>query len=143
MNIIEELIKYILGWSNADKHMNKLFYTDKARYSEKFYAEVFSTTYSLYLENLNQIKGNFESIDLGDFKKMECFQITSSYSKEKIDKTIELFFEKKLNEKFKKIKIFFMCDEKDRSEHNRIIDDVRVEVMSLHKLFRDFEGLLP
>lgn len=143
MNAMEQLVKYISEWSNSVKRLNDLFYTDKARYSEKFYAEVLSSTYSLSLNNLNKIKANFPSIDLADTHKKICYQITSSYSKDKIDKTIKIFQEHNLDQKFETLVIFFMCDDKDRSDLNRTVGTTKLEVLSLHQLFKDIESLSP
>ncbi len=137
----DALVKYILEWSNIVAAKNSLFYFDKAKHSEKFYAEVLSYIFGIHLTNLNHLKVNFEAIDLGDEEAKTAFQITSQYSKKKIDDTVDLFFKKNLQRTFKRLIVFFICDDVDRSGMNYQHEDVSIEVMTLHQLLHNAEAL--
>lgn len=137
----DDLIDYILKWSQIVEVQNSLFYFDKAKYSEKFFAEVFNYLFQANLSDLNKLRDNFEAIDLGDTEKKLCFQITSSYKKTKIDDTIKMFFDHKLEDSYKRLIIFFICDNKDRAGLNCSVNGIDVEIMTLHQLFHDVEAL--
>src|ERR1041385_379676 len=60
--------------------------------AESVFADLLNALYGYKLENLNK-KGNTPGIDLGDKKQRVAFQITSTNSNSKIQKTIDKFIE--------------------------------------------------
>lgn len=86
---------------------NKLGYTDLSLFCENFFKEVLNVTYDLNLINLNEVRSNNPGLDLGDRREEVAFQITSTRTSEKINKTLEVISKEKELE-FKKIKVFII-----------------------------------
>jgi len=70
---------------------NNLNFRDINFICENFYRDFLNKIYDLSLENLNFIKKNQDTIDLGDKKNKISFQITASVTKTKVKKTIDGF----------------------------------------------------
>lgn len=81
--------------------------TDLNKYCEDFIKEVLNICYELNLKNLNTERSNEPGIDLGDIKKKIAYQITSTITSDKINKTLEAINLAQL-EKYNKIKVFII-----------------------------------
>jgi len=60
-------------------------------HAENYFRDVFNFVYEMNFQNANFDSFNFPSIDLIDKKKKIAYQITTTKSKEKIDKTLEVY----------------------------------------------------
>lgn len=76
--------------------------------SEDFFAGLLNILYDLDLKNLNKVKKNSASVDLVDERNRIAFQVTSTNSKQKIQKTIDSFIKYQLNKKFDNLKILLL-----------------------------------
>lgn len=66
----------------------RLGLTDLNRYLEDFFKEFLNIAYSYNLKNLNEERSNEPGLDLGDVAASIGFQITSTKTTQKIDKTL-------------------------------------------------------
>jgi hypothetical protein len=70
--------------------------------SEDFFPGLLNFIYGLKLDNANKTKKNFPGIDLSDTTNKVAFQLTSTNTQTKIQKTIDKYltngFEKQFNE---------------------------------------------
>jgi hypothetical protein len=62
---------------------------DLNRYLEDFFKDIFNIVYGYKLINLNEERSNNPGLDLGDESAKVAFQITSTKTSEKINKTLE------------------------------------------------------
>ncbi|MCX8959318.1 hypothetical protein EHW64_17990 [Erwinia psidii] len=67
--------------------------------------------FGLSLVNLNKIKHNHPAIDLGDYGTGSAFQVTSDGSREKFEKTIEMFVKHNLQQSFSKITFIIISND--------------------------------
>lgn len=92
------------------KNAINLYDTNTA--SENFYRDLLNKIYNLNLVNLNHEKKNNKAIDLGDVEKKLAYQITSTVTREKINKTIkdfEIVYHKNDNDaEYDQLFIFFL-----------------------------------
>lgn len=58
------------------QNRNGLF--DINKYCEDMFCGLLNIVYELDLINLNKIDYNFPAVDLGDYNKRTCFQVTST-----------------------------------------------------------------
>lgn len=78
------------------------------------------------LENLNYTEGaNFPSIDLGDKKEREAFQITSKVSTGKVESTLDKFFDHGLNAQYDKIRFLGLYEKQNSYPKERIAEHVK------------------
>lgn len=83
------------------------------KYCEDFFCGLLNIIYDLNLTNLNIDKLNFTAVDLGDFNKKICIQVTSSNNIEKIRTTIIKFEQNGLYNNFKYLRVFILGDKKN------------------------------
>jgi len=91
------------------------FLTKKGLNNENLHCEfliknILNIIYDWELVNLNTIKSNYPSIDLGDFANRVAIQITSTKTSEKVNYTLKKFFEYNLNSDFDELFVFILKD---------------------------------
>lgn len=69
-------------------------------HGENYFRDVFNHVYGLNLQNANFESFNFPSIDLIDKENRIAYQITTTKSREKIDKTLEIYNKEGYDESF-------------------------------------------
>ena len=85
-NYIEEKITVL---ANRIERRGKLNILDLNIHSETFFADFLNLLLGLQLVNLNVIKHNVEGIDLIDLKGQVIAQVSSTCTKQKIEKSLE------------------------------------------------------
>ncbi|HYC34557.1 MAG TPA: SMEK domain-containing protein [Candidatus Paceibacterota bacterium] len=90
--------------------------TDINSYSEDFFCNLLNKILDLNLVNLNVIKLNFPSVDLGDEGKQISIQVTSECTGKKIKDTIKKFDEHSLSSKFKTLRFVIISSKKPSSK---------------------------
>ncbi len=147
----EQLIK------NISDNLGILEYTTRNRgliglvdqniIAESFMAKVLNIIYDYNLVNLNNIK-NCAAIDLGDYNKKICFQVTytcEGQSRRKIKQTIATFIENESYKNFTCLKFLFLgpkqqnykaFDTQNLFEFNPLKD-----VLNLQDLIKELRGL--
>ena len=87
--------------------------------AEDFYKDLLNLVYGYNLFNLNTIDKNAIAIDLADKEAKISIQITADNSRNKINKTIEKFIEKKLYKDYERLIILILTQKKSyRNEFN-------------------------
>ncbi|MGV3629759.1 MAG: SMEK domain-containing protein [Bacteroidota bacterium] len=76
--------------------------------SEDFFAGLLNIIYDLNLQNINNIKKNSPSVDLVDEFNKIAYQVTSTNTQVKVQKTINSFLKHKLNKQFDTLKILLL-----------------------------------
>jgi hypothetical protein len=109
---LEEVDRLFSILAHYIEYQNSKGLFDINKYCEDFFCELLNKVYDMNLKNLNLIKVNFPAVDLGDYEKEVCFQVTSSSGKGKIEKTIEKFIEKKLHDDFEELYILILGSKK-------------------------------
>jgi hypothetical protein len=89
---------------------NDIGFYDMNNLLESMSIKLFGITFDYNLGNLNEITANFPAIDLADSEKKVAIQITSNATADKIRKTIKMFENKKLYEKYNTLIIFGFCN---------------------------------
>lgn len=128
-HLIGEIVDGLTTISHQVSTRCKLGLTDLNRYLEDFFKDYLNEVMSLSLANLNDQRSNAPGLDLGDDVKSIAFQVTSSKSSDKINKTLKTVSERKLE--FQKIVVLIigtkqssytldepLCNELNFSEDN-------------------------
>jgi len=76
--------------------------------SEDFFAGLLNIIYDLNLTNINNTKKNSPSVDLVDETKRVAYQVTSTNSQAKAQKTVDNFIKHKLKKQFDTLKILLL-----------------------------------
>ncbi len=84
---------------------------------------------------LDNIQPNFPAIDIGDSEKRRCFQITSTKSKDKVQRTLVKYVAKKLHEQYGEITILVI------GERQRVYKSLRVPAAIKFNSRKDILGL--
>ena len=100
-NIFKEIENYLTFIQLKLKNRNSLNLQDINIMAEDFFKDLFNIIFGYNLKNINQSTQNAPSIDLYDDENKIAIQVTSDNSREKINKTIELFINNKLYQKYK------------------------------------------
>ncbi|BAV06788.1 hypothetical protein SAMN05421788_1167 [Filimonas lacunae] len=87
--------------------------TDLNKFCEDFIKDVINICWDYNVKNLNQDRSNEPGLDLGDVKKSVAFQITSTSTSDKINRTLDAITREQL-ERYKKV-IVFILGEKQSS----------------------------
>ncbi|WP_201567104.1 SMEK domain-containing protein [Psychrobacter immobilis] len=106
--------------------------------SEHFFIKILDITYNLSLKNLNVEKSNFPAIDLGDFNKKVCFQITSETSTDKLKTTILKFRKHQLNNDYDHLIFLIISHTKTGKPSDK---DIKIEVKNFKALAKDISNL--
>lgn len=136
--LAEEVTKY-LSIIQAYVHMQNckgLF--DINKYCEDVFCGLLNIVYDLNLINLNTIDYNFPAVDLGDYNRRICFQVTSTNDISKIRYTVDKFIEKGLNKDFDNLFIFILGNKKnytaDINTEGRLLFNISRNVMDISDL---------
>lgn len=89
-HLIGEIIDGLTAVSQQVSTRCQLGLTDLNRYLEDFFRDFLNAALSLNLHNLNEQRSNAPGIDLGDKVNSIAFQITSSKTSEKVNKTLRV-----------------------------------------------------
>ena len=114
-------------------------------YSENYFRDVFNFVYGTNLQNANFESFNFPSIDLIDKQKKIAYQITTTKSKEKIDKTFEIYNKEGYGDY--DIRIFYLLEKSNpttatvTSIKDKYGVDIRQRLYDYTNLIRDIEQL--
>lgn len=121
-------------------------FTDINAISEDFYAKLLDVIFSTKLENLNLKKLNFPAIDLGDDEERLCFQVTSTNSKAKVEKTLDRFSKYKLYKQYDRLQIAVISVKKSIPKTplkipEHVVFDVSNDLLCVPDLIRKIQGL--
>lgn len=137
---LEEIVESIVA-------NNRSNLTDMNVICEEIFGEILNRLYGLNLHSLSADGlGNFVAIDLIDYEKRVAFQVTSQYSRNKINKTIEKFNKAKLYEDIDELYFLILSlDTHKYEEKNRIYLENGNEfsytknIINLSKLIEEIE----
>lgn len=87
--LIGQIIDELTTLSNQVKSRTLLGLTDLNIFLEDFFKDILNITYDYNLKNLNTERSNNPGVDLADSSELIAFQITSTKSSEKVNKTLE------------------------------------------------------
>ena len=118
--LIEEIEKKLAFISIVIEYSNKINLYDLNIYSESFFCNLLNLIYPYNLEDLNNRKTNFPAIDLADYERKICFQITSTNTKTRVKKVLSSFEKRSFYNKFSQLYIFFLKKKKDKKEYKGI-----------------------
>ncbi|GAA0093329.1 hypothetical protein UT300009_33590 [Paraclostridium bifermentans] len=106
--LLDEVILHLSIIKNQVYMSNKNGLFDINTYCENLFCELLNIVYDLDLENLNNNYYNFPAIDLGDYNRKICFQVTSTNDIKKIRYTVDKFKENELDKYFDSLYIFIL-----------------------------------
>ncbi|MTJ11242.1 SMEK domain-containing protein [Anabaena sp. UHCC 0187] len=117
--------------------------------AEYFVVKLLNIIYGYNLINLNSKDKSCAAIDLGDYERKLCFQVTSTSLKNhrtKIQETINLFIGKKKYQHFDHLKFLFLGDkqktyQKGFDTQNLFTFDPKKDVINLKDLIRESKSL--
>lgn len=138
-NLISNIIDYFSRLESSVKISNSNGLTDINSYSEDFFCKLLNCVFNLQLVNLNTLKLNFPSVDLGDINNKISIQVTSETTSKKIKETIKKFDEHSLSTKFDNLK-FLIISSKKPSSKSKIIGpkdisfDIKNDIICLSDL---------
>lgn len=81
---------------------------DISREAENFFRDIFNIVYDANFINLNDERRNHPAVDLGCDKTSTAVQVTSTPTNKKIKDAIGKFIKYKLDQRFKKLRIFLL-----------------------------------
>lgn len=114
-------------------------YFDINKYCEDFFCDFLNALFDINLKNLNELKMNFPSVDLGDDEAGICYQVTSTNDIKKIKDTLEKFKAKKLYTKYDEINILILGKKKEYTSkiaYDQFDFDIKENVIDLKDLSR-------
>ncbi len=126
-------------WEVKINNLNSLNLTDANIISEYSIGLILNETFGYDLKNLNSVKKNQASLDLGDETNKISFQITSMKTSRKIQDTLDKFFENKLDNQYDELFIFIM-GKKQQNYHGFSLKEGFSFNPEIHIL--DFKSLL-
>lgn len=94
-HLIGEIVDGLTTISQQVSTRCQLGLTDLNRYLEDFFKDFLNEALSLQLRNLNDDRSNEPGLDLGDEIASIAFQVTSTKTSQKINKTLKVVFEEK------------------------------------------------
>ena len=105
--------------------------------------------YNAYLSNINEITSDFRSsgIDLIDQEKKLGFQITSTNTQQKVDKTISKICTHNIDSQISKLFIVILRPKKNKIKINQQNSNLGVEIIDINDIFikinslRDFDKI--
>lgn len=115
-NLINDVTSYFARLEASVKLNNSNGLTDINSYSEDFFCNILNKIFDLNLINLNTVKTNFPSVDLGDVDRQISIQVTSENTNKKIKETIKKFDEHALSSKFKTLRFVLISSKKPSSK---------------------------
>lgn len=115
-------------------------------HAETFYCGLLNIIFDYNLVNLNSIKQNAKSIDLGDLNKGISIQVTSTASLKKIKDTVDGFIESKLYSSYKRLFIMNLTTKSnyrlDKYGVNGVFEiDLKTDVWDYKDLLKHIHGL--
>lgn len=87
--------------------------TDINAVAEDFYCGLLNIVLDRNLSNLNALQMDFPAIDLADREAGLCVQVTSTEGREKVEHTLEKFYERDMQLEFKRLIILVIGEKKD------------------------------
>lgn len=122
--------------------------TDINSAAEDFFCSLLNIIFDTKLKNLNLKKLNFPAIDLGDENERLCFQVTSTKSKPKIQKTINRFCEHELFKIYDDLKIILVssssyCPSGDFEINCALKFDKTKDILCIPDILKLIQGLSP
>lgn len=127
------------------KSMSSRGLTDVNRQCERFYCGVLNQIYGYQLQNANDAQMNAAAVDLVDKGNRLCFQLSSTSTRDKVEKTIEKFIKHDLYNQYDRL-MFLMLVEK--TNHSKPFDtsgyfsfDEKVDIIDLDDLLGEVEKM--
>lgn len=105
---LKEISNHFVRWHIQIEHLNSLNLYDANIFSEYSLCELLNTVFDYSLKNINSFEKNFPAIDLGDTENGIAIQVTSTNQRQKIQSTLNKFFEHKLDNNYEKLYIFIL-----------------------------------
>lgn len=124
------------------KH-NNLNLTDINIFSEDFFATILNTIYRYNLKPFKRV--NQPSIDLGDKENCIAFQITSTNTKNKVQRTLNGFRNQNLHLEFFKLKILILSRKQKSYRNLKIGEEIKFnpskDIIDISDLLKDIKDL--
>ena len=101
--LLQTVKEYLIHWERKVEVDNGLGLTDINTETEDLFCGLLNTLLDKKLKNLNLLKMDFPAIDLADSAARLCVQVTSTEGREKIEHTLEKFYENDLQQKYDRL----------------------------------------
>lgn len=118
------IIEKINGFKSEIQIKSNNNLNDESVYAENFVCELLNICYDYNLYNLNEKKGNFPGIDLGDETNKLGIQVTMQSKSKKINETLEKCYKNKCYEKFPNLKFFMLSDKQKSYSIKKSYDEI-------------------
>lgn len=109
-NIISNISFYINSVQTEVEFSNELGLYDIDIIIEDFFCGLLNLLYDYELENKNKEVKNAAAIDLYDSKHKTAVQVTADNTRDKVNKTIDMFIHKKLYKEYDRLLVVFSKD---------------------------------
>ncbi|WP_186106577.1 SMEK domain-containing protein [Burkholderia gladioli] len=127
------------------RSMSKRGLTDVNRQCERFYCEVLNQVYGYQLQNANDAQMNAAAVDLVDKGNRLCFQLSSTSTRDKVEKTIEKFIAHGLYNQYDRLMFMMLVD---KTNHSKSFDtsgyfsfDEKLDIIDLDDLLGEIEKM--
>ncbi|WP_343307986.1 SMEK domain-containing protein [Chitinophaga niabensis] len=125
-DLIESIVNYASLFVLQIKGQSAMDYHDVSIHAEQTSIPILNKVFDLELKSANEIKRNHPAIDLIDDKKGVAFQITSTATQEKIEKTLRGFVDNNLYELYPTLYIYILTEKRSSysiAKLKRIVND--------------------
>ena len=137
--------QYLSIWTVNIGLDNKLGLTDINKDAENFLCGLLNIILDVKLENLNLLRMNFPAIDLADGDAGICVQVTSTEGRDKIEHTLEKFYQHHLEQQYNRLIVMILGEKKayrgNFDQKNGFRFSKETDIWDIADLLRQIEGL--
>lgn len=134
-----------LSWLETTvKRRNSMNLFDVDIHIESFFCELLNLVFGYNLENLNNSKRNYISIDLGDRKNKIAVQVTAQNTREKVQETINKFQSNEYDNEYERLIILIIGTKqkfkKPFTTSNGFCFDANTDIWDMNHLINEIKG---
>ncbi|WP_272572304.1 MULTISPECIES: SMEK domain-containing protein [unclassified Providencia] len=139
--LLKKISEFLTIFENSVTHQNSIGFTDINKSAETLFISILNKVYGYNLRDMNILESNYPAIDLADYGKKVCIQVTSENSREKIKKTIKKFNELSLGNNFSQLVFFIISNDKRVLNISDVTTSASIYVKNFTTLFKDISNL--
>ena len=137
---MENIMNHLESFELRVRRCNGLGRTDINHEAERLFCYPLSLIYDAPFINLNLIRENYPAVDLGCAEKKVSIQVTSTNDRDKIQSTLDKFFEHQLDSTFSTLIVLIIGDKKNYRPFD-VPDGISLEIWDMDTLNKKIEGL--
>ena len=137
---MKSIMNHLEAFELHVRRCNGLGRTDINHEAERLFCYPLSLIYDAPFINLNLIRENYPAVDLGCAEKKVSVQVTSTNERDKIQTTLDKFFEHQLDSTFSTLIVLIIGDKKNYRSFD-VPDGISLEIWDMDTLNKKVEGL--